>query len=73
MSENKALFLGFVLGCLITGALNFSAAHADQTLDLEESYRDGDYTVCIYSNGRSSAVVYKDGAGSCPSKHIKRT
>lgn len=68
----KELFLGFMLGVLITGVLNFSAAHASQTLSLEDSYRDGDQTVCVYSDGRNSAVVYKDGAGSCPSKYIKR-
>lgn len=69
----KYFALGFSIAALIAVVMMSSAAHADQTLDLEESYRDGDYTVCIYSNGRSSAVVYKDGAGSCPSKHIKRT
>lgn len=47
-------------------------AQASQTLTLEESYRDGDQTVCVYSDGRNSAVVYKDGAGACPSKHIER-
>lgn len=68
----KYFALGFSIAALIAVVM-MSSAHADQTLDLEESYRDGNYTVCIYSNGRSSAVVYKDGAGSCPSKHIKRT
>ncbi|WBF77772.1 hypothetical protein A73_182 [Escherichia phage A73] len=72
MRKNRALIMGFALGCLITSVLNFPEAHASQTLDLEDSYRDGSQTVCVYSNGRSSAVVYKDGAGACPSKHIKR-
>lgn len=66
----KQVAFGFGIALLITFVLNFSA-QAAQTLDLEEEYNDGDYKVCVYSNGRSSAVVYKKGAGSCPSKHVK--
>ena len=68
----KEFVLGCWIGAVLTAAL-FTAfpANASQTLDLEDEYREDGYKVCIYSNGRSSAVVYKKGAGSCPSKHIK--
>lgn len=67
----KQVFFGFALGCLITAVLNFSAAHASQTLSLVDEYRDGSDKVCVYSDGRHTATVYKEGAGSCPSKYIK--
>lgn len=64
----KELFLGFMLGVLITGVLNFSAAHASQTLSLEDEYRDGNHKVCVYSNGRQTEYVEKSYGGACPSK-----
>ncbi|UTC25459.1 hypothetical protein P7_269 [Pectobacterium phage vB_PcaM_P7_Pc] len=66
----KYFTLGFSIAALIAVVL-MSNAHASQTLSLEDSYRDGDQTVCVYSDGRHSAVVYKNGAGSCPSKYVK--
>lgn len=67
----KYVFLGFVIAIMITFTLNFSARAAN-TLTLVDEYRDGDQKVCIYSDGRHTATVYKDGAGGCPTKYIKR-
>lgn len=67
----KEVFLGFMLGVLITGVLNFSAAHAAQTLDLEDYYTDGSDKVCIYGNGRTTVAITHEGGGSCPSKYLK--
>lgn len=69
----KKFALGFCFGVLFTGLFTFtSVANASQTLSLEDEYRDGDHKVCVYSDGRNTAVVEKDGGGSCPSKYIKR-
>lgn len=68
----KNIFIGFSF-CLSVVALLFSfKVFSAQTLDLEDSYRDGNNTICVYSDGRHTATVTKSGAGSCPSKYTKR-
>lgn len=67
----KQFAFGFGIALVVTFILNFSA-HASQTLDLEEEYRDGNKKVCVYSDGRNTEVIRKSLGGSCPSKHIKR-
>lgn len=64
--------IGVVLAAfLIASLLLIQSAHASQTMDLVDEYRDGSKKVCVYSNGRNTVEVRKSGAGSCPSKHIQ--
>lgn len=63
---------GIILGIIISlYFLLATPAHASQTMDLVDEYRDGSQKVCVYSDGRNSAEVRKSLAGSCPSKHIE--
>lgn len=61
---------GLALSVLIF-IITAGSASASQTLSLVDEYRDGSDKVCVYSDGRHTATVYKEGAGSCPSKYIK--
>jgi len=68
----KEFILGSLIGIVVCAAIAYtSSARASQTMSLDEEYEDGDQKVCVYSDGRHTAVVYKSGAGSCGSKYIK--
>lgn len=67
----KYFALVFSIFALVAVILLTQATHAAQTLDLEDYYSEGSDKVCIYSNGRTTVSIHKEGAGSCPSKYVK--